>query len=102
MAGRMDMFTIQNDGDVVVIEIKSTNWDRIKPSNIRKNLNAHRRQLMRYVDTYYQDGDGVGASAAMIYLSVPSTDGMRNLVEAYFHEHAIVVVWFNGGDAIVS
>ena len=71
VAGRMDLFTTVEDGDVVVIEIKSTNWDRIKPSNVRKNLNAHRRQLMRYFDTYYQDGDGVGASLAMIYPNVP-------------------------------
>jgi hypothetical protein len=35
-----------------VFEIKATDWDRIKPENIRWILAAHVRQILSYVDAY--------------------------------------------------
>jgi len=36
--GRMDILITEMDDNVAILEIKGTNWDRIKPANVKRNL----------------------------------------------------------------
>jgi len=41
--GRLDLFVNELGDFVSVVEIKSTDWDRIRPENRRRLLSSHRR-----------------------------------------------------------
>ena len=91
--GRMDIYFDLSDGSgACIFEIKATNWDRVKFR--RKLLNAHRRQLMKYVDQYLLLND-ISVCATMIYPSEPGEEEIREEVEDYMGEWAIQVMWYD-------
>jgi hypothetical protein len=90
--GRIDVFIDQINDFVTVVEIKSTDWDGVKPQNRRKVLGSHRRQVMKYVDQYL-DGDRVSVCAGIIYPIAPREPGLKEEVETYLNDHALQVVW---------
>lgn len=65
--GRMDIVVQNEPGDFnLIMEIKATDWDRIKPKNIKRNL--------------YKKS---GFSIAMLYPEPPKTEGLRELIETW-------------------
>ena len=50
---------------VVVMEIKATDWDNVKPKNVRKNLGSHRRQVWKYIDAYLDGEDRMDVVRAL-------------------------------------
>jgi len=92
--GRLDIFIDELDDFVSVVEIKSTDWDRVLGRNRQKLLAAHRRQVMLYVDKYL-DHDQVCVCAGIIYPHSPSTAGLKEAVEQYMNEHGLQVVWYD-------
>lgn len=92
--GRIDVFIDQIDDFVTVVEIKSTDWDRIKPQNRQRLLGSHLRQVLKYVDQYV-DGDGVSVCAGIIYPRSPRTSGLREEIEGYLNDNALQVVWYD-------
>jgi hypothetical protein len=91
--GRLDIFVGQIGDFVSVIEIKSTDWDRVVRSNRRRLLAAHRRQVLKYVDQYL-DHDHVNVCAGIIYPKAPSSIGLQSVVEQYLNDHGLQVVWY--------
>ena len=92
--GRMDIFVNEIGVDYVsVVEIKATDWDLIKDSNITKNLGSHRRQIYKYIEEYL-DGEGVSACPGLIYPTAPKTEGLRDRIEEYLGSYGIAVVWY--------
>lgn len=92
--GRMDIF-VNDVGDyVVVVEIKATDWDRIIPKNIQRNLDSHRRQVWKYIDKYL-DGDQVNVCAGIIYPTTPETPGLQDRIEEYLNSYGLQVVWYD-------
>lgn len=91
--GRIDVFVADAGDLAVIVEIKATNWDRIKPRNIQRNLASHRRQVWKYIEKYV-DGDGVDVCAGIIYPSEPKSEGLKERVESYLNGHGLQVVWF--------
>jgi len=94
--GRLDLFVNELEGDdlggfVSVIEIKATDWDRVK--HPRKLVAAHRRQVWRYIGKYL-DLDEVSVCAGMIYPHAPSDLEVKQLVVEHLHEHCLQVVWY--------
>ena len=72
--GRIDILVSELGEFESVIEIKATDWDRIRPANITKNLGSHRRQIWKY--TYeHTDVKKVDVCAGMIYPRVPKRKG---------------------------
>lgn len=64
----MDIF-----GDMVtVVEIKSTDWDRVLPRNCQKNIASRRRQVWKYIEKFV-DGDEMDLCARIIYPTAPRT-----------------------------
>ena len=92
--GRVDILVDELDGHVAVVEIKSTDWDAIKPANRRKVLGAHRRQTWRYIEKYL-DVDAVDVSAGIVYPRVPVTPGLLETVEGYLNDYGLQVVWYD-------
>jgi len=93
--GRMDII-IHDDSNnsVTIIEIKSTNWDKIKSKNIKKNLCRHSRQLFNYIDKFITvDNRTVGL--AIIYPAPPKSKEFQEFIETCaLEEYSIPVYWY--------
>jgi hypothetical protein len=98
---RLDLLVDELSDFVSIIEIKSTDWDAVKPANRKKLLGSHRRQVWRYIDQYRarllerHPGSRMDVCPGMIYPSAPQTPDLRELVEEYLNGWAIQVVWFD-------
>lgn len=91
--GRVDLFIEPIEDFVTVIEIKSTDWDRIDPHNRKHLLSSHTRQVLKYVDKYLQI-DNVNVCAAILYPKSPETAGLKEQIEQYTGDHGLQVAWF--------
>ena len=80
-SGRMDIIIHDPENDfVMIMEIKATDWDKIKSKNIKRNLYRHGRQLFKYIDKFMKiDNKTVGL--AMLYPKPPITKGLREYIE---------------------
>jgi hypothetical protein len=92
--GRIDILVGQVDDFVSVFEIKGSDWDRIKTANVRRNLAAHVRQALSYIDTYVE-GEGANVCAAIIYPSAPRSHKLKIAIETYLNAQGFQVVWFD-------
>lgn len=94
--GRMDIFVSDDSDDyVTILEIKSTNWDRINEKNIKRNLYRHSKQLFNYIDKYMQV-DKKSVCHGIIYPRPPRSKKLRNWIEEIAMEnYAFPVYWFN-------
>lgn len=91
--GRMDILVDDIGDQVAVVEIKATNWDRILPRNITKNLGSHRRQIYKYIEKYL-DGEGKTVCPSLIYPTEPETPGLKERIELYLNDYGIAVAWY--------
>ena len=84
---------IENDhSDAVVIEAKWTDWDKLDAhGTLRRNLAAHRRQVLSYVDgEIWTDGsssgdlvmlENISRQAGLIYPKTPDSKEAKTAVE---------------------
>ncbi|MDQ6778926.1 MAG: hypothetical protein M3071_22500 [Actinomycetota bacterium] len=87
--GRLDLL-INAGGQVALVELKDTDWDRIR--NVTRTARRHGRQVHRYLAG--QPDAGVGVSPGVIYNRIPSDPAVRRLVEHILNsDFAIQVVW---------
>lgn len=91
--GRLDLFIDEMGDFVSVIEIKSTDWDRVKPENRRKLMGSHRRQVWNYMEKYL-DEDEANVCPGIIYPRSPETPGLKEEVEEYLNGWGLQVVWW--------
>lgn len=94
--GRIDVFLdFSDDGDyVTVIELKATDWDKIKSHRIVPNLRRHIKQVLRYTDTYLEDGlKPLSVCAGLIYAKSPSDIELKRKITEYLNEEGIQCVW---------
>jgi len=89
----MDILVDDIGDRVAVVEIKATNWDRILPRNITKNLGSHRRQIYKYIEKYL-DGEGKTVCPGLIYPTEPETPGLKERIEEYLNDYGIAVAWY--------
>jgi len=92
--GRLDLFVDELGGFVSVVEIKSTNWDRIDQKNRQRLLASHRRQVWDYIEKYL-DQDKMDVCPGIIYPRAPETAGLRERVEEYLNGYGLQVVWYD-------
>ncbi len=91
--GRIDVLISDLDGMVAIYEVKATNWDKIKPKNIKKNAWSHQRQLHKYVEAYVEEGSDV--CVGIIYPEPPSSVELRELLEEYLTDYGAPPYWFS-------
>jgi hypothetical protein len=92
--GRMDIFVDKIEDFVTVVEIKSTDWDKIKEKNHIKLMGSHRRQILRYVDKFLNIKK-ISVCAAIIYPSAPKKPGLKQKVEDYLNNYGLQVTWYS-------
>ena len=92
--GRADILITELGDFVTILEIKATDWDRIIPRNVTKNLWSHQRQLFRYVDKYLEV-DGLDVCLGIIYPRPPTKAGLRERVESYLESYGVPAYWYN-------
>jgi len=89
--GRVDIrLKMNDDGAVVIVEIKATDWDRIKPNRIRPNALRHAAQIWRYIEAHLAPEDVI---PAIVYPRSPKNVGRKAEVEAILDERGIQVIW---------
>lgn len=92
-SGRMDILIAEIGNFVTILEIKATDWDRIKPGNVKKNLCKHQRQLFNYVDKYVEV-DKLDVCLGLIYPKPPKKKGLREFVERRLEEvYCVPAFW---------
>jgi hypothetical protein len=89
--GRVDIrLKLEEDGNVVIVEIKATNWDKIKENRVRSTALRHSRQVWRYIEAHLTPLD---VTPAIVYPSPPITPGRKEQVEEILNERGIQCVW---------
>lgn len=91
--GRMDIVVDELGDFVSVIEIKSTDWDRVKKQNIQRLLGSHRRQVWKYIEEYI-DVLKKDVCPGIIYSRLPRSMQLRRRIEEYLNEYGLQVVWY--------
>lgn len=91
--GRADVLVTGLGDYVAIYEIKATDWNRIKPGNIKKNLWRHQHQLFKYVGKYV-DVDEMDVCLGIIYPEPPKDPNLRASIESYLEEWGAPAYWF--------
>ena len=89
--GRMDIFVKDDESLIAVAEIKTSNWDAMTPSGVRKNVMRQVNQVWDYIESQLELGKDV--SPGVIFPKPPKNSDRINLIEDFFNERGIQVVW---------
>jgi len=92
--GRADIVIYGNGRFCAVLEIKATDWDRIKVGNVNKNLWRHQNQLLRYIDKFLES-DKLNVCPGIVYPRPPRKKGLRQHIECYLEDRGIPAYWFS-------
>ena len=93
-AGRADILIDELSDFVTIIEIKSTDWDKIAEKNIRRNLYRHQRQIFKYIYKYF-DEDGLDVCLGIIYPQPPSSNIKKEYIEnCMLNIYSLPVYWY--------
>ena len=89
--GRVDIrLNLEEDGHVVIVEIKATDWDRLNEGRIRPTALRHAHQIWRYIEAHLSPLD---VTPAIVYPSPPNTPSRKKQIEEILNERGIQVVW---------
>jgi hypothetical protein len=99
--GRVDVFVDDTDAKapIAVVEVKATDWDRIKEKNVRRNFRRQIRQIWSYIESqirhgeYVEGGEGKDVCPGIIFPKRPRNKQRMKLIEELFSEEGIPVVW---------
>ncbi len=98
--GRVDLAAVTDDREkmLIIIEIKGTDWDKIRSDRVKRNVQRHIRQLLAYLDTAIGEleaGQWEGVAGALLYPSRPASAKSLACIEAAAAEQAITVTWYD-------
>jgi len=96
-SGRMDIIIHNAAGDdfVMIMEIKATDWDKIKPKNIKRNLCKHSKQLYNYIDKF-MSVNKFDVGLALLYPEPPKKEGLREHIEkTAMDKYSFPVYWYS-------
>ena len=99
--GRVDIFV--NDSDpgapIAIVEIKATDWDRMKARNVRRNVQRQIRQIWSYIESqildghFVPEGEGKDVCPGIIFPRRPRDPKRLEQIEELFLAQGIQVVW---------
>jgi hypothetical protein len=101
--GRVDLAVVTDDTEkmLIIIEIKGTDWDKIRAGRVKRNVQRHIRQLLAYLDTAIGEleaGQWEGVAGALLYPSRPASTEALACVQAAADEQAIMSTWYDETD----
>ena len=89
--GRVDIrLNLEEDGHIVIVELKATDWDKLKEHRVRPTGLRHANQIWRYIEA---DLSPLDVTPAIVYPSPPTTPGRKDKLEEILNERGIQVVW---------
>ena len=88
--GRTDIQLSLEEGQVVIVELKATNWDKMKENRVRANANRHANQIWRYINAQLDYSEVI---PSIVYPAPPKTPGRLEVIETILNERGIQVVW---------
>lgn len=99
--GRVDVFVNDDDPEssIAIVEVKATDWDKIKKKNLRRNIRRQIRQIWSYIESqilngqYVKDGEGKDVCPGIIFPRRPKDRERMKQIEEMFEEEGIPVVW---------
>lgn len=93
--GRVDIWIEDRGVDAIAVyEIKATDWDMIKPRNVRRNIYRHQKQLLNYVYKY-SFRDNLQVTYGLIYPHPPERDGLRDHIETLaMMTYQVPIYWY--------
>ncbi len=92
--GRIDIFVRDKEDSIAILEIKATDWDKIKARNLRRNIYRHQKQLFDYVYKYL-DVDNLKATYGIIYPAPPSKKGLReHIKDITENDYSFPAYWY--------
>ncbi len=89
--GRVDVLIDADDDLMVVVEMKASDWDRMAPNAVRRNVLRQARQIWDYIESQLAEDKDV--SPGVIFPKQPKSQQRLNLIEKLFEEQGISVVW---------
>ena len=92
--GRIDVFVDDdsNENHVAVVEIKASDWNRMKSKAVRRNAMRQVRQIWSYIDAQIEL-EGKDVSPGIIFPKRPLDPNRLNAIEQIFSDWGIQVVW---------
>jgi hypothetical protein len=87
------LFVDETSRFVTVVEIKNTDWNRIRSANRRRLLGRHQRQVWNYIEKFL-DVDRMDVCAGIIYPHPPARQLVRDEIEQFLNDRGLQVVWF--------
>jgi len=92
--GRIDIFVDDdsNENHVAVVEIKASDWNRMKHKAVRRNAMRQVRQIWSYIDAQLEL-EGKEVSPGIIFPARPSDPEKLKVIEHIFNEWGIQIVW---------
>jgi hypothetical protein len=99
--GRVDVFVNDDDpkGVVAIVEIKATDWERMKEGNLRRNVRRQIHQIWSYIESqilygqYVKSGEGKDVCPGIVFPVRPRQSERMKLIEEMFDKEGISVVW---------
>ena len=89
--GRLDVFVSEDGSEVrAIVEIKNSDWDKMTPQAVRRNVKRQARQVWRYIELQ-PTVDGI--CPGIVFSKRPSDPERLKLIEHMFEEEGIPVVW---------
>jgi hypothetical protein len=90
--GRVDVWLDAETTFAIVVEIKSTDWQRVLRRRVREYVRRHGLQLHDYLAG--ADLEGRDVSMHVVYPRAPSDARLRALVEEGMLSMGVVVLWW--------
>jgi hypothetical protein len=90
--GRIDIKIDENLGYIALVEVKATDWNKLRHHRIRPTAQRHARQVWRYAEDFV-DSRGKDVCPAVVYEYEPKDSHIRAEVEQIFNDRMIQVVW---------
>jgi hypothetical protein len=89
--GRLDVFVSEDGSELrAIVEIKHSDWDRMTPRAVRRNVKRQARQIWKYIELQ-PTLDGI--CPGIVFPKRPSDPERLKLIEHLFEEEGIPVVW---------
>ena len=89
--GRLDVFVSEDGSEVrAVVEIKHSDWDKMTPQAVRRNVKRQARQIWKYIELQ-PTLDGI--CPGVVFPTRPTDPKRLKLIERLFEEEGIPAVW---------
>lgn len=88
--GRPDLL-IDEGGWYSVIEFKASDWDAMAEHRVRPNVHRHVRQVLKYVEHFWDQG--LDVCPALIFPKAPVSRVRKDAIESILEERCVQVRW---------